>query len=89
MPDWRRDCSGIDPSTIKHLLALPRNLSLIRTMMDHASVNNVAIHGMKINLLEFTGYWMFSYSLDLVGDDFKFPNMTKFVSTYMVYTIFT
>ena len=52
-------------------------------MRDHASVNNVAktCHTHYENNLLDIG--CFSHTLDLVGDHFKFPNLTEFVSTWL------
>jgi len=50
-------------------------------MRDRASVNNVAMRTMKIICQNSLDIGCFSHTLDLVGDHFKFPNLTEFVST--------
>ena len=55
----------------------------VATMRDRASVNNVAIRTMKIIYQNFLDIGCFSHTLDLVGDHFKFPNLTEFVSAWL------
>ena len=56
---------------------------VVATMRDCASVNNVAIRTMKIIYQNFLDIGCFSHTLNLVGDHFKFPNLTEFVSTWL------
>ena len=56
---------------------------VVGTMRDHTSVNNVAIRTVKIIYQNFLDIGCFSHTLDLVGDHFKLPNLTEFVSTWV------
>jgi len=56
---------------------------VVATMRDRASVNNVAIRTMKIIYQNFLDIGCFSHTLDLVGNHFKFPNLTEFVGTWL------
>ena len=55
---------------------------VVGTMRDHASMNKIAIHTMKIIYQNSLDIGCFSHTLDLVGDHFKLPNLTDFVSTW-------
>ena len=56
---------------------------VVGTMRDRASVNNVAIRTMKIIYQNSLDIGCFSHTLDLVGDHFKLPNLTEFVSAWV------
>ena len=56
---------------------------VVGTMRDRASVNNVAIRTMKIIYQNSLDIGCFSHTLDLVGNHFKLPNHTEFVSTWV------
>ena len=56
---------------------------VVGTMRDHASVNNIAIRTIKIIYQNSLDIGCFSHTLDLVGDHFKLPNLTEFVSTWV------
>ena len=56
---------------------------VVGTMRNRASVNNVAIRTMKIIYQNSLDIGCFSHTLDLVGDHFKLPNLTEFVSAWV------
>ena len=52
-------------------------------MRDCASVNNVAICTLKILYPHLLDIGCFSHTLDLVGDHFKLPQLTKFLNSWL------
>ena len=56
---------------------------VVATVRDSATVNNNAIRTMKIIYQNSLDIGCFSHTLDLVGDHFKLPNLTEFVSAWL------
>ena len=60
------------------------SIYLVSAMRDRASVNNIAMRTIKVVYSNVLNVGCFSHTLDLVGNYFKLPNLTKFLNNWLL-----